>query len=170
MSLKGNHESNLRGFHALSLTESSVNLWARWGISREEMSCDDSSERDFGERGDEKKKVRMTSHQIWKHSPIFPSLIFYLVNFSQILYSLLHFSAYPEGIWILFWLWSAKIMHSHLEFHTNKSIPPTKGWNKQFFWYTKLEEIYHLKGGVHNNSAIIIAEIKIFWLKSNWQL
>lgn len=98
-------------------------------------------------KGGRKKKVRMTSHQIWKHSPIFPSLIFYLVNFSQILYSLLHFSAYPEGIWILFWPWSAKIMHSHLEFHTNKSIPPTQGWNKQFFWYTKLEEIYHLKEG-----------------------
>lgn len=121
-------------------------------------------------KGGKKKKVRMTSHQIWKHSPIFPSLIFYLVNFSQILYSLLHFSAYPEGIWILFWPWSAKIMHSHLEFHTNKSIPPTQGWNKQFFWYTKLEEIYHLKEGVHNNSAVIIAEIKIFWLESNWQL
>lgn len=35
MSLKGKHESDLERFYVLNLTESSVNLWARWGISRD---------------------------------------------------------------------------------------------------------------------------------------
>lgn len=70
-----------------------------------------------------KKKVRMISHQIWKHSPIFPSLIFYLVHFSQILYSLLQFSAYPDRIWILFWLWSDPSNYSR-----NKNIWLKSDW------------------------------------------
>lgn len=40
--LNRNHESDLGGFHVLNLAGSLVNWWARWGISRGQMSCKDS--------------------------------------------------------------------------------------------------------------------------------
>lgn len=59
---------------------------------------------EFPEMKEEEKLVKTIRFQIWTHSPIFPYLIFHLVNFSRVLF--FTFQLVFRAIWVLFWLGS----------------------------------------------------------------